>query len=70
MGLSRKSSPVPSTKPTSGGTLRNYKLMKHILKLVPIFVFFGLLLAACRGNETSSLAVANQITLVFIYTDG
>jgi len=44
--------------------------MKNMLKIISFFIFFGLLLAACRGSETPSLGVANQTTLVFIYTDG
>lgn len=50
--------------------LRTYEHMKNHPTLIFLLVIAGLLLAACRGSETPSLAVANQTTLAFIYTDG
>jgi hypothetical protein len=45
--------------------------MKIILSLfVPLLITVVLLLTACGGGTTPSLAVANQPTLVLIYADG
>lgn len=44
--------------------------MKNQPILILLLIISGLLLTACQGSEPPSLAVANQTTLVFIYTDG
>jgi hypothetical protein len=44
--------------------------MKIISKRFLLFAIFVLLLVACGSEASPSLAVADQPTLVFIYTDG
>ncbi len=44
--------------------------MKKVLGLFYLLAIFGLILTACGGNTLPPLAVANEPTLVFVYTDG
>jgi hypothetical protein len=44
--------------------------MKTFLNLFPLTVIFALLLAACGGAAPPSLPVADELTLVYFYTDG
>ena len=45
-------------------------LMKVIFRLFLLVVTFALLMTACGGETTPTLAVVDQPTLVFVYTDG
>jgi len=44
--------------------------MHFIFRLTSLITVLALLLTACGSGTTSTLAVADQPTLVFVYTDG